>query len=151
MERDRPAGPAGAEGRQGDTGETGDRGPQDLPGPQGEQGEPGPQGDPGPKGDTGAPGRTVPDTDTYHIPHDVTATGEVGGNAEAEVVASCPQGQAVTGGGFTNEGDLNILASHPAGGGGGWLVRVKNHRILPGSWTFGAWAICASPIVRINS
>lgn len=138
-------GPQGAQGPQGPEGDEGDKG--DL-GPQGPQGERGPQGE---QGAQGLPGRTVPDTDTFYIPRYVFADGEVGGNAEAEVIASCSPGEQVTGGGFTNQGDLNILASEPTVGGAGWRVAVKNHRILPGSWSFGAWAICAVRVSVVNS
>jgi hypothetical protein len=52
---------------------------------------------------------------------------------------------------LTNQGDLHIIASEPAGGGSGWRVAVKNDRILPGSWPFGAWAICAVRVSVINT
>ena len=138
-------GPQGLQGPKGDTGETG------ATGPQGPQGEPGPQGERGLQGEQGPAGRTVPDTDTYHIPLFVFEETEIGGNSEGEVIAACPSGTKVMGGGFTNMGDLNILASEPAAAGSGWRVYAKNHRILPGTWTFGAWAICASRVFVVNS
>jgi hypothetical protein len=140
-------------GPQGNAGPKGDKGDKGDPGPQGTQGEPGPLGERGPQGEQGEqgpPGRTVPDTDTYYIPHYVFAGGEVGGNAEAEVIARCPALEQVTGGGLTNQGDLNIIASEPTPGGFGWRVAVKNPRILPGSWSFGAWAICAERVSVVN-
>jgi hypothetical protein len=137
-----PQGPQGLKGDKGDTGETG---------PQGPQGESGPQGERGPQGEQGLPGRTVPDTDSFHIPRFVFAEKEIGGNSEGEVIADCPPGETVMGGGFTNMGDLNILASEPTTGGGGWRVYAKNHRILPGTWSFGAWAICANRVVVVNN
>lgn len=140
-----PQGAQGPQGPKGDKGDQGDPGPQGAPGPQGERGPQGEQGEQGP------PGRTVPDTDTYYVPRYVFADGEVGANTEAEVIASCPAGEFVTGGGLTNQGDLHIIASEPTAGGGGWRVAVKNDRILPGSWSFAAWAICAVRISVINT
>jgi hypothetical protein len=107
------------------------------------RGNDGAQGIQGIQGIQGPPGRTVPDTDTYYTPSYVFAAGQVGGNTEGQVTASCPAGEQVTGGGFRNGGDLNLIASEPTDDRGGWVVKVKNPRILPGSWSFGAWAICA--------
>jgi len=55
----------------------------------------------------------------------------------------------VLGGGFNHVGDLNILASGPSGT-EAWRVRAKNPRILPGTWSFGAWAICATHVTVTN-
>ncbi len=125
-------------------------GPQGLKGDKGDKGDTGAQGPQGEQGEPGAPGRTVPDTDTYYIPEYVFEGAEVGADAEAEVVVDCPGLEQVTGGGLTNEGDLHIIASEPALGGFAWRVKVKNDRLVPGSWSFGAWAVCAKRISVVN-
>jgi hypothetical protein len=138
-------GPQGAQGPQGPRGDKGDKGEK------GDKGDAGAQGPQGERGEQGPPGRTVPDTDTYYIPEYVFEDGEVGANAEAEVVVDCPGIEQVTGGGLTNEGDLHIIASEPALGGFAWRVKVKNDRLVPGSWSFGAWAVCAKRVSVVNS
>jgi hypothetical protein len=141
--------PDGAAGRPGDRkGPKDDKGDKGDPGPQGPQGDRGPQGE---QGEQGPPGRTIPDTDTRYVPTYVFAGGEVGGNAEADVTADCPGSTKVTGGELTNQGNLHIIASEPTSTGSGWNVHVKNDRLLPGVWTFGAWAICTIPVLHINT
>ncbi|MEH2591233.1 hypothetical protein [Bradyrhizobium sp. AZCC 1721] len=83
----RDPGPKGDTGPQGPAGPQGVQGLQGVPGPQGQQGPQGPQGPqgvPGPKGDPGPAGASI---------RSVQASGEVGCDANENLVSVfCPSG-----------------------------------------------------------
>jgi hypothetical protein len=99
--------------------------------PQGERGEPGPagpQGPTGPQGDAGAAG--APGVSGYQIAFESAplAAGE-----KKTVVATCPTGKTVFGGGYSGSGNLlQTIESRPAGpvpGTNKWVVTAKNVEI----------------------
>jgi hypothetical protein len=96
-----PAGPAGPAGSQGPKGDTGPQGPQGAPGMQGAQG---PQGLQGPQGAAGISGYTV-----------ATSSGQIGtvpgATTQYELLARCPAGTKLLGGGADASTDEVILTN----------------------------------------
>jgi hypothetical protein len=134
-------GPAGAPGAKGDTGATGPAGPQ---GPQGAKGDTGatgpqgPQGDPGPAGPQGPPGDGVP---PGYVRADSTPW-NVNPLSEQTVYARCPTGQKVTGGGFADDGNVNVTYNAPIDGTlSGWRVTAIGSLV---GGRIEAYAICAN-------
>jgi hypothetical protein len=115
--------------------------PGQLPrGERGAQGPAGPQGGAGPKGDTGAPG--APGVSGYEI---ATASASLAAGNTKTVVATCPTGKTVLGGGYSGVGNLlDTSESHPAGPVpvvNQWVVTAKNVEIS--STVLLVYAICA--------
>ena len=132
-------GPQGATGAQGPQGATGAQGPQ---GPQGAQGPQGPQGFVGPQGVPGVSGyeRIVADTGTINV----------GFLISSSIVAACPAGKRVLGGGHELLGSqshlLTIMASAPhENGSSGWRVTYRNSSAsgLTGV-QIRAWVLCGT-------
>jgi hypothetical protein len=121
----------GAKGDPGPQGPKGDPGPQGPKGDQGIQGEPGPKGDTGPQGPAGEAGAIR----GYEI---VQATSEPGAGL---VIAHCPPGKKVLGGGGSAGADV-IQGSAPVDDGTAWIV-VKTAVNPPIRGSMAAWAICA--------
>lgn len=139
-----PTGPVGATGPTGDTGPTGATGPTGDTGPTGATGPTGPVGATGATGPTGPAGATGATGATG-----VTgATGAVGVSGysvvtnsdqnAASLIASCPAGQKVLGGGFSD--GSQILASRPTDTHDGWFVSRQS----TGGTTLIVYAICAN-------
>jgi hypothetical protein len=155
-------GSSGPQGIQGSSGPIGLAGPQGL---QGIQGEPGIQGASGGKGDTGAPGAAashlytietsgwsscgVPSSIDWTDPFAYISWLENVGYAQCEVIAHCPTGLQVLGGGLEISGKdpLEALNSYPVGN-LSWNVSVRFHAPLFGdylgeTYRFRSYAICA--------
>jgi hypothetical protein len=65
------------------------------------------------------------------------------------VVAQCPAGKKVTGGGVfigPQVPELAVVRSEPASGGGGWIAHAKEVTAYAFDWRVGATAICT----RVN-
>jgi len=121
------------QGPQGPQGEPGPQGPQGEPGPQGPQGEPGPEGPEGPPGPAGPQGleRVQEDSDFDFV-------------ATKQVVAECPAGKKVVGGGylfFFGGPTVPIRDNAPTLDLTGWLVSGTNSEDT--DWSVSAVAICA--------
>lgn len=98
-------------------GPQGDPGPQGAPGPVGPQGETGPQGPAGPAGPPGPAGVSGLER--------LAVQSAINSDNIKEVVADCPSGKEVTGGGYFIGGALGqVLAwrSEPRFSPTGWLV-----------------------------
>jgi hypothetical protein len=107
-----------------------DFGAGQLPaGPQGPKGDPGPQG---PKGDPGG-------FSGYEIVTDVDTLLSGGG---LHVVATCPAGKKVLGGGYSSSSNLATERSHPINDGTAWDIFVND----PDNSSQGVavYAICAN-------
>lgn len=115
--------------------------PGQLPqGERGAQGAAGSQGLTGPKGDTGAAGAAG--VSGYEI---ASASASLAAGEKKTVVATCPTGKTVLGGGYSAVGNLlETSESHPAGaipGVNQWVVIAKNVEIS--NTTLLVYAICA--------
>jgi hypothetical protein len=110
-------------------------------GPQGAAGPQGPTGPQGPKGDTGAAG--APGVSGYFIQ---SASASLAAGEEKKVVATCPTGKTVLGGGYSGVGNLlETSESHPAGPiplVNQWVVVAKNVEIS--NTILLVYAICAN-------
>ena len=137
-------GPQGEIGPQGLPGEVGPQGPQGEVGPQGPQGEPGPigpQGEMGPQGPQGdpAPGPVL----TYYR---VDNEASVNPGRMKTVMASCNDGDILTGGGFAISTEFEgyqyrVNSNAPRSDVGlDWFVRIEN--LDDTAMTFHAKAIC---------
>ena len=148
-----PAGPSGPQGDAGPAGPAGDTGPAGPAGPQGEigsagpagpQGETGPAGPAGPAGVAGAPGVSG----LEYVP---SGTIIVGPGSTKSVVARCPAGKQVLGGGFTSGGGgatvigsfqvLGPVAGVDTRSTPGWLISGRNSSGTDATLT--AYATCA--------
>ena len=118
--------PGGPQGTKGDKGDPGEPGPQGPAGPRGEQGIPGEKGDPG----GGVSGYQV-----------VTNTGPLPPDGYAHVMANCPAGKKVLGGGHSTGVFLTTTQSFPTNG-TGWDVHAHNTSSTASSLT--VWAVCAN-------
>jgi hypothetical protein len=108
-----PPGPPGPQGPPGETGPSGQNGTQGPIGPRGEQGPPGPQGPPG----TSAPAVNLKIRDVLGQIAPIIQIGQS--------VATCNQGEIVTGGGFSVAGGPGIvLSSTPQGN--SWIAVAVN-------------------------
>lgn len=136
------AGPQGVPGPQGTPGPQGVAGPQGTQGPQGvagTQGASGPEGPPGPQGQPGVPGPSGPaGVSGYEI---VNTMGTLPTNGSVSVVATCPSGKRVLGGGYVvpSEADTAPLSRPEADN--AWRVDFKSNG---GSGTASVYAICAA-------
>lgn len=129
LARDFKAGqlPAGSEGPQGATG---------AQGPQGATGAQGPQGVAGPQGSAGISGYQV-----------ITATSATNTTTSKTVVANCPTGEEVLGGGISPESLTDTLAadnSYPDNNNTQWFVSATDLSGSPSPWTLVGYAICAN-------
>ncbi|MGH2872469.1 MAG: collagen-like triple helix repeat-containing protein [Solirubrobacteraceae bacterium] len=124
---------------------TGLQGAAGLAGPTGATGATGPAGAQGPKGDTGPAGaQGPPGVSAYQI---VTASSATDATAIKAVVANCPTGEDVLGGGISpGTPSLDTLAasnSYPSTD-SQWFVSATDLASSPSSWTLVAYAICAN-------
>jgi Collagen triple helix repeat (20 copies) len=133
-----PAGPAGPQGPQGAEGPQGPAGTTGATGPEGPQGEIGPQGPAGASGISG-----------YEI---VSASSDSGHFSQA-VLAACPAGKKVVGGGAQAVYDgggvsgagalVAIHGSRPVSDGSGWIAQAVDPFSDPTIfWHVNAFAIC---------
>jgi hypothetical protein len=122
-------GPQGSPGLQGPPGPQGVAGPQGLLGPQGPPGPPGPQGSPGPIGPAGVGG--------YEI---INTMGMLPTNGTVSVVATCPSGKRVLGGGYVVPSETDTAPLSRPEADNAWRVDFKSNG---GSGTASAYAICA--------
>ena len=140
-----PQGPAGAAGPAGATGAVGPQGPAGSQGPAGPQGIPGAPGAPGTPGAPGLPGAQGPagpagpaggllGYQRVEVVNDAFPT-VAGNTTTASVVAWCPPGKVLLGGGYepatpTNQAMwLTPIASGPilsTQGDSGWSVTLRN-------------------------
>ena len=134
-----PQGPKGAAGPQGPKGAQGDQGPQGVKGLAGDAGSAGPAGRQGPQGPPGSPGYVKVSTESYDV-----AWGE-----HRELIATCPPGKKVTGGGYVSNDNAWIDQSQPYfvwSGGGldaiGWFVEGHGGPYFGTFGNFKAVAVC---------
>jgi hypothetical protein len=114
-----PPGPPGPQGPPGEPGPSGQNGTQGPIGPVGEQGPPGPPGPPGPQGPRGtsAPAMNLA---IRNVQGQIAPIIQIG-----QSVATCNQGEIVTGGGFSIAGGPGIvLSSAPQGN--SWIAVAVN-------------------------
>jgi Collagen triple helix repeat (20 copies) len=101
-------GVTGATGASGATGATGPSGPSGVTGPAGASGSAGAIGPTGPRGEKGEPASAG--ISGYEVVRERTASFiENGGEADLFVVARCPEGKVVIGGGARSEGAGTLL------------------------------------------
>lgn len=125
-----PEGPAGAEGPPGPVGPAGPAGPQGAVGPAGPQGPTGAQGPAGPSGFSGVE-RVLTQVQNAYL-----ATSET-------VVASCPAGKKVLGGGAAFDPIIGRLAqSRPSADRTAWIAVFEN--LGASTPWLNAYAFCAS-------
>jgi hypothetical protein len=128
-----PPGPPGPQGPPGEPGPSGQNGTQGLMGPAGKQGPPGP---PGPQG---TPGISAPAMN-------LTIRNEQGQIAPiiqiGQSVATCNQGEIVTGGGFSIAGGPGIILSSTTQG-NSWIAVAVNPFGF-GNSSVQAFAECAT-------
>ena len=134
-------GPAGPQGTPGAVGPQGARGPAGAQGPAGQdgargsdgsQGPQGPAGPQGPKGDSGTAHATLAQSTTVVQPH-----------TSAALVATCPTGTTVTGGGFVAAPGLVVEVNSPDPGNNSWDLTVDNPSSSVALQAF-VQAVCAS-------
>ncbi len=146
-----PVGPQGLQGPKGDTGEMGPAGPQGLQGVQGDagpqglqgvQGDPGSAGLQGPKGDKGDTGSQGPagGVSGWEIVTQYELIPGDNGIGTHVVIATCPTGKKVLGGGFYTS-SIEVLRSDPRSD-TEWWIWVVNHLNVSGGVQVSA--ICAS-------
>jgi Collagen triple helix repeat (20 copies) len=123
-----PPGRNGTQGPPGPPGPPGPQGPPGEPGPSGQNGTQGPigpageQGPPGPPGPQGLPGISAPamNLTIRNVQGQIAPIIQIG-----QSVATCNQGEIVTGGGFSIAGGPGIvLSSAPQGN--SWIVVAVN-------------------------
>jgi hypothetical protein len=122
-------GEAGLQGSQGIPGPQGAAGPSGTEGPQGTAGSQGPQGVPGAPGPAGVAG--------YEI---VNTHGTLPANGTVQVVATCPSGKRVLGGGYVAPSASDTAPLSRPEGDSGWRVDFKSNG---GSGDASVYAICA--------
>lgn len=136
-------GDVGAVGPQGEIGPTGAQGPQGVAGPQGADGVQGPMGFQGPAGPQGLPGvRGYEVVFSPTVPVPIT----VGGGATLTVLAVCPAGKIVIGGGheFSTVANGQIMVSSFPSAIDTWKAAFRVAQITPASITAKAYAICVN-------
>jgi hypothetical protein len=114
-----PPGPPGPQGPPGAPGPSGQNGTQGPIGPVGEQGPPGPPGPPGPQG---PPGTFAPamNLTIRNVQGQIAPIIQIG-----QSVATCNQGEIVTGGGFSIAGGPGIVLSNTPQG-NSWIAVAVN-------------------------
>src|SRR5918996_2952171 len=114
-----PPGPPGPQGPPGEPGPSGQNGTQGPIGPPGEQGPPGPPGPPGPQG---PPGTSAPamNLTIRNVQGQIAPIIQIG-----QSVATCNQGEIVTGGGFSIAGGPGIILSSTSQG-NSWIAVAFN-------------------------
>ena len=137
-----PVGPVGPVGQVGPIGPVGPVGPQGLQGERGLQGEQGLQGLPGQQGVQGIQGPAgISGLEVVQV------NGPTQVAARIDVLAECPAGKSVLGGGFQMAGDssnMGVVVNAPFGL-RGWAVTVVTND-YPNSrsgWSVQVFAICA--------
>jgi hypothetical protein len=139
-----PQGNPGAIGPQGEAGPQGPQGPQGEVGPQGLQGDPGEMGPQGEVGPQGPPGDPAPEPVLTYYRVDSEASVNPGRMKTA--VASCTDGDILTGGGFAISAEFEgfqyrVNSNAPRSDAGlDWFVRIEN--LDDTAMTFFAKAIC---------
>ena len=131
-----PPGPPGPQGPPGEPGPSGKNGTQGLMGPAGEQGPPGPPVPPGPQA---TPGTSAPamNLTLRNVQGQIAPIIQIG-----QSVATCNQGEIVTGGGFSIAGGPGIiLSSTPQGN--SWIAVAVNPFGF-GNSSVQAFAECAT-------
>jgi hypothetical protein len=130
-------GPQGAAGPVGLKGPVGPIGPAGAAGPQGPQGPAGLQGPTGPQGPVGPGGFSSVEIISNDVWYDIPDT-------QKTVVAQCPAGKKVLGGGFKFAPVLapRIAESRPSADRTAWVV-VAGQVTLEQGW-LNVWAICAT-------
>ena len=131
-----PQGPAGPEGPQGPQGPAGPIGPAgEQAGPAGPVGETGAQGPVGPAGDRGPGGSAGIEVVEVSVGNAFLAT-------DQSVLAQCPAGKKVIGGGFVqNPAAGKVGESRPTSDNTGWFVYANN--LGASTPDIKAFAICA--------
>ena len=141
-----PTGPQGEQGKLGSQGEPGQDGAQGPTGPTGVQGDTGAEGATGPTGPSGATGSTgadgSPGVGGHEIVH-VIDFGTLSPGDTFSLIAPCPVGKKVLGGGGGTGTDFFVIRSSIPLGGTGWAVSFLSvsESILGSS--FEGYAICA--------
>ena len=125
-----PAGPQGETGPQGPAGPQGVAGPLGTPGPQCTPGPQGPQGAPAPSGPAGISG--------YEI---INTVGTLPLNGTVELVATCPSGKRVLGGGYVVPSAADTAPLSRPDGDNAWRVDFKSNG---GSGDASVYAVCAT-------
>ena len=135
-----PAGQQGAQGQQGPIGPVGPVGPVGPIGTQGLQGEQGPQGLPGQQGIQGIQGPAgISGLEVVEVDSGTQNA------ARIDVLAECPTGKQVLGGGFTTAGNnLGITVATNAPLGPRWAVTLAQNDLTARLWSVRAFAICAN-------
>jgi hypothetical protein len=133
-----PIGPVGPMGPVGPIGPVGLIGPV---GPQGLQGEQGPQGLPGQQGIQGVPGPAgISGLEVVQV-YSGTQNADI-----INVIAECPAGKNVLGGGFATAGnnvDITVATNGPVGS-TQWAVQAAQNDLTARLWSVFAFAICAN-------
>jgi hypothetical protein len=114
-----------------------------IPGPQGPQGEQGPPGPQGSPGEQGSPGPQGPAGLSDVSVESNTSDGNSFGSKS--VIASCPAGKTVIGGGayvggFYESVAIDITRPYVPSG---WMAAAHEHTETSGSWYVTAYAVCA--------
>jgi hypothetical protein len=138
-----PAGQQGPIGPVGPVGPVGPIGPVGPMGPMGPQGEQGPQGDLGPQGLQGIQGPAgMSGLETVRV-FDGNRT-----TARLDIIAECPSGKKVLGGGYATSGDnlgILIVANAPIGDTQWGVTAVTpDYPNARSGWSAYAFAICAN-------
>src|SRR6185369_526067 len=136
-------GPAGQQGAIGPVGPVGPVGPLGPIGPQGLQGEQGPQGLPGQPGLPGTQGPAgISGLETVRAFDGNRFT------ARLDVIAECPSGKKVLGGGYSTSGNnliIEIVANAPLGDSQWSVTAVTSDYPNPRTdWSVYSFAICAN-------
>jgi hypothetical protein len=130
---------SGPQGPQGAPGTSGSPGPQGVAGPQGTQGPPGTPGPQGPQGPQGSPGSSgSAGVSGYEI---INTHGTLPMNGTVSVVASCPLGKRVLGGGYVVPQVSDTTSLSRPDGDNAWRVDFKSNG---GSGDASVYAICAT-------
>lgn len=117
-----PPGRNGTQGPPGPPGEPGSSGQNGTQGPIGPVGEQGPPGPPGPQGPQGPPGTSAPamNLTIRNVQGQIAPIIQIG-----QSVATCNQGEIVTGGGFSIAGGPGIVLSNTPQG-NSWIAVAVN-------------------------
>src|SRR5918996_1112199 len=117
-----PPGPSGPSGEPGTSGQNGTQGPIGPAGEQGPPGPPGPPGQPGQPGPQGPPGTSSPamNLTIRNVQGQIAPIIQIG-----QSVATCNQGEIVTGGGFSVAGGPGIVLSSTSQG-NSWIAVAVN-------------------------
>jgi hypothetical protein len=110
--------PAGAKGDIGATGRKGDPGDRGAPGAKGYTGDGGPLGPAGPRGPQGPPGSA-----NYRTTW--SAYTDMGSLEDVTVIATCPAGTKVAGGGHIVDENTYVMVSEPTSDFSGWRIIAR--------------------------